>query len=157
MMTREDVERIREEFSPGSRVILYEMKGEPQMPYDLRGEVTTVDDAGQIHVRWENGSTLALTEEDEFAKVETIRVIVCRPMERAEVIEIEDDLESMQRVVGGMIEEYQPFYDELDPRIENVTIYCHEEGKLRNLERNRSIADDDGRILDIIRGPFLVP
>jgi len=63
---------------------------------------------------------------------------------------------SMQAVVGGMIQEYQPFYDESDPRVENVTIYCHEEGKLRNLERNRAIADPDGRILDIIRGPFFI-
>ena len=41
-----------------------------------------------------------------------IRVIVCRPGERAEVIEIEDKLESMQQIVQGYIEEYQPFYDE---------------------------------------------
>ena len=66
-----------------------------------------------------------------------VRVIVCRPGEKPTIEEIGDDLASMQAVVGGMIEEYQPFYDERDPRIENVTIYCHEEGKLRNLERNR--------------------
>lgn len=85
-----------------------------------------------------------------------LRVIVCRPGEKPTIEEIEDDLASMQAVVGGMIQEYQPFYDESDPRIENVTIYCHEEGKLRNLERNRAIADNDGRILDIIRGPFFI-
>ena len=83
-------------------------------------------------------------------------VIVCRPGERAAIEEIGEDLASMQAVVGGMIQEYQPFYDEADPRIENVTIYCHEEGKLRNLERNRAIADNEGRILDIIRGPFFI-
>ena len=59
---------------------------------------------------------------------DTIRVIVCRPMERAEVIEIGDDLRSMQEVVGGMIEEYQPFYDPDDERVEDVAIVCDEEG-----------------------------
>jgi len=50
-------------------------------------------------------------------------VIVCRPGERAAIEEIGEDLASMQAVVGGMIQEYQPFYDEADPRIENVTEY----------------------------------
>ena len=94
--------------------------------------------------------------DDSPEKRNTVRVIICRPGERAAVEEIGEDLASMQAVVGGMIQEYQPFYDEADSRIENVTIYCHEEGKLRNLERNRAIADNEGRILDIIRGPFFI-
>lgn len=44
--------------------------------------------------------------QDEVREQEQIRVIVCRPMEKAEVIEIGDDLRSMQETVGGMIEEY---------------------------------------------------
>ena len=40
-----------------------------------------------------------------------IRVIVCRVDERAEVIEIEDKLEAMQEVVGGLIQEYMPLED----------------------------------------------
>ena len=43
--------------------------------------------------------------EFEVKEQEQIRVIVCRPMEKAEVIEINDDLRSMQETVGGMIEE----------------------------------------------------
>ena len=156
MMTRIEVDRIKEEYPPGSHVKLIEMKGEPQMPYGLKGTVMAIDDIGQIHVNWENGSTLALTEEDSFDKMRMVRVIVCRPGEKATIEEIGDDLESMQAVVGGMIQEYQPFYDEADPRIENVTIYCHDEGKLRNLERNRAVADNDGRILDIIQGSFFI-
>lgn len=156
MMTRIQVDRIREEYPPGSHVKLIEMKDEPQMPYGLKGTVMTIDDIGQIHVNWENGSMLALTEEDRFEKMRMVRVIVCRPGEKPTIEEIGDDLASMQAVVGGMIQEYQPFYDESDPRIENVTIYCHEEGKLKNLERNRAIADSDGRILDIVRGSFFI-
>ena len=46
---------------------------------------------------------------------EMLRVILCRPGEAAEIIEIEDNLESMQELVGGLIEPYDPFYSETDP------------------------------------------
>ncbi len=36
------------------------MYGEPQMTESLEGTVDFVDDAGQIHVNWNNGSSLAL-------------------------------------------------------------------------------------------------
>ena len=42
-----------------------------------------------------------------------IRVIVCRADERAEVVEINDKLEAMQELVGGMIEEYMPWEDDV--------------------------------------------
>lgn len=44
----------------GSTVSLVEMKDEPQMPPGLKGTVKHIDDARQIHVKWENGSNLAL-------------------------------------------------------------------------------------------------
>ena len=73
-----------------------------------------------------------MTEHQSEVRVqEKIRVIVCRPMEKAEVIEIGDDLRSMQETVGGMIEEYMPFYDENDPRVEDVAIICDDEGKMK--------------------------
>ena len=37
MMTRIEIDRIKEEYPPGSHVKLIEMKGEPQMPYGLKG------------------------------------------------------------------------------------------------------------------------
>lgn len=46
------------------------MYGEQQMPKGLKGIVDMVDDIGQIHVNWENGSSLALNVEvDSFRKV----------------------------------------------------------------------------------------
>lgn len=93
---------------------------------------------------------------EESEEKRQVRVIVCRPWENAVIEEIGDDLASMQAVVGGMIDEYQPFYDAADPRVEDVTIYCHGEGKLRDLEKNRAITDNDGRILDIICGSFFI-
>ena len=49
----------------------------------------------------------------------TMRVILCKPDERATVIEMEDSLEAMQETVGGLIEEYMPWEDE-------VAIICNE-------------------------------
>jgi hypothetical protein len=85
-----------------------------------------------------------------------VRVIVCRPGEMAAIEEIDDSLESMQRLVGGMIEEYQPFYDLQDPRVEDVAIFCNEEGKLNRLPPSRAIEDEDGYLLDVIVGPFFI-
>lgn len=51
----------------GTKVKLISMHNEPQMPFGLIGEVEFIDDANQIHVAWENGSSLALiTEIDKF-------------------------------------------------------------------------------------------
>ena len=86
-----------------------------------------------------------------------VRVIVCRPGETAAIEEIDDSLESMQRLVGGMIEEYQPFYDLQDPRVEDVAIYCcNEEGKMNGMPPSRAVTDEDGRVMDIIAGPFFI-
>ena len=84
-----------------------------------------------------------------------LRVILCRPGEAAEIVEIEDDLESMQELVGGLIEPYDPFYSETDPRYENVILVCNEEGKLLDLEPNRGLYDEDGRLLDIYCGTIV--
>lgn len=48
-----------------TKVKLFYMDGEPQMPKGLEGKVTSFDDAGQIHVQWNNGSTLALNAEKD--------------------------------------------------------------------------------------------
>ena len=78
-----------------------------------------------------------------------MRVIVCKPDEYAEVVEIEDSLESMQNMVGGLIEEYMPWDDE-------VAIICNEEGKMNGLPFNRAIRDEYGTIQDVIAGDFFI-
>lgn len=56
----EVLKRLREEYPPGCTVELIEMNDPYRsMPAGMRGKVTLVDDAGGIHVAWENGSTLA--------------------------------------------------------------------------------------------------
>lgn len=67
MLNREEVKRIKKKYSRDTPVRLYSMKGEKQMPFGMEGKVLSVDDIGQIHVAWENGSMLALNpEEDQF-------------------------------------------------------------------------------------------
>lgn len=61
-----------------------------------------------------------------------ISVLLVEPNKYPKMIEIDDTLEAMQEVVGGDIEEYMPFEDE-------VAIVCHEEGKLIGLPPNRAI------------------
>ena len=52
--------RLREEYPAGTRVELIEMN-DPyrEMPPGLKGTVQMVDDAGGIHINWDNGSSLA--------------------------------------------------------------------------------------------------
>lgn len=70
MMNRNQIRGIKERYPKGTLVQLTEMLGERQMPCGLKGTVTCVDDAGQIHVEWENGSSLALLPgEDQFRKL----------------------------------------------------------------------------------------
>ena len=67
------VTKVKKLYPEGTQIILQEMRGESQMPCDLKGIVEFVDDAGQIHVNWENGSSLALNiDEDTFTKVKNI-------------------------------------------------------------------------------------
>lgn len=222
-----NVEEIREMYPEGTQIILQEMQGESQMSKGLKGTVTHVDDAGHIHMSWENGSSLALViDVDTFEKVEPvdlkpigridylhtdgrvcesveytnpsqfekdiinknnygvpmiinfykdkdgnhipdsflssldsplqgieyidsplmsngaeektmsdekkISIILVEPNKYPRVVEIEDSLEAMQSLVGGNIEEYMPYEDE-------VAIICNEKGKMIGMPLNRAI------------------
>ena len=64
------LESLRNSYPEGTRVELQNMEGELRMPRGLQGTVTNVDDIGDVHVNWDNGSTLALCPEvDSFKKL----------------------------------------------------------------------------------------
>lgn len=65
-------------------------------------------------------------------KAETISVLLIQPGKYPKIVAIEDSLEAMQALVGGDIEEYMPFEDE-------VAIICNEEGKISGLPLNRAV------------------
>ena len=64
------IEAIKKKYPAGTRVRLESMRGEKQMPEGLEGVVEFVDDAGQLHCAWQNGSSLALIiGEDSFSVI----------------------------------------------------------------------------------------
>ena len=71
-----------------------------------------------------------------------IKVLVVEPNKEPYIKEIENSLESLQDIVGGLIE-----YINLE---NNVDLICNEEGKINNLPFNRSIGND------IIAGTFII-
>lgn len=68
---RKFAERMKRCYPPGTRVVLLNMD-DPYAPIECgtRGTVVHLDDAAQIHMKWDNGRTLALVPgEDSFRKL----------------------------------------------------------------------------------------
>ena len=64
------VDFLRKMYPKGTRVELHDMDDPQAPPSGTKGEVMFVDDIGQIHVKWETGSSLALIPSvDSFSKV----------------------------------------------------------------------------------------
>lgn len=95
-------------------------------------------DNTQLSERFCNGNT-----------VKTISVLLIQPEKYPRMVEIEDSLEAMQALVGGDIEEYMPFEDE-------VAIICNEEGKVNGLPLNRAVYDSDHQMIEIMAGDFFI-
>ncbi len=81
-------------------------------------------------------------------KEDKISVLLVQPNKYPKLIEIDNTLEVMQEKVGGDIEQFMPFEDE-------VAIICNSEGKIMGLPLNRAIYDDR-QIIEIIAGDFLI-
>ena len=58
--SREQIAALREQYPRGTKVELLGMDNPQALPMGTRGEVMGVDDAGQLLVRWETGSSLSL-------------------------------------------------------------------------------------------------
>lgn len=81
---------------------------------------------------------------------EQIKVILVQEGKPAKSVSIENKLEAMQELVGGQIEEYMPFADD-------IAIICNEEGKMCGLPLNRAIyAEDTNEMIEIIAGDFFI-
>ena len=65
------IQRTKESYPPGTRIMLLSMD-DPYAPITsgTKGTVVHVDDAAQIHMKWDNGRTLAIVPgEDSFRKL----------------------------------------------------------------------------------------
>lgn len=68
---RRFVARMTRCYPPGTRLVLLSMDDPyAPIPSGTKGTVVHVDDAAQIHMRWDNGRTLAIVPgEDSFRKL----------------------------------------------------------------------------------------
>lgn len=64
------LEQLRKKYPAGTKLQLISMRDEkyPILPGTI-GEVTHIDDLGSIHMKWQNGSSLALIPEVDSFKV----------------------------------------------------------------------------------------
>lgn len=68
---RRFAQRMKDSYPPSTRIILLNMD-DPYAPVPecTKGTVVHVDDAAQIHMKWDNGRTLALVPgEDSFRRL----------------------------------------------------------------------------------------
>ena len=70
-MSAERIARLKADYPAGTRIRLIHMD-DPYAPVlkGTTGTVVSVDDAGNIHMNWDNGRTLAICPEvDSFTKI----------------------------------------------------------------------------------------
>ena len=69
-VTQKQVELLRQQYPKGTRLQLISMEDPHGVPEGTVGEVELIDDIGQIHMKWETGSCLALIPGvDEFRRI----------------------------------------------------------------------------------------
>jgi len=79
-----------------------------------------------------------------------MKILIIEPMKKPYVKEVNDNLESLQAVVGGLIQPLYPFRD-------NVVLVCNDEGKMLGMPLNRALRDPKtGEIWDVIAGTFFI-
>ena len=79
-----------------------------------------------------------------------MRIIIVEGGKRPYEAELEHDLESMRRCVGGNIEVVY------ESGGRDAALICNDEGKLLSLPLNRALRDEEGELYDIIAGAFFV-
>ena len=64
------LEQLRKQYPIGTKLQMITMRNEKYpIPPGTVGEVTHIDDLGSIHMKWQNGSSLALIPEVDSFKV----------------------------------------------------------------------------------------
>ena len=89
---------------------------------------------------------------NDFATVSKnqITVLYLQVGKLPQTVSIDNSLEAMQQLVGGYIEEYMPFDDE-------VALICNEEGKMNGSSLNRAVYDEHSKeMIEIIAGDFFI-
>lgn len=85
---------------------------------------------------------------------EKIRVLVIEPGKNPEEREIDNDLKTMQELVGGFIEAVPMKFRYADTEeTDRVDLICNEEGKIFDMPRNRYIPE---LYYDVVCGTFFL-
>lgn len=85
---------------------------------------------------------------------EKIRVLVIEPGKNPEEREIDNDLKTMQELVGGFIEAVPMKFRYADTEeTDRVDLICNEEGKIFDMPRNRYIPELN---YDVVCGTFFL-
>ena len=111
-----ELNRIRREYPVGTIIELLEMPDTQAPPVGTLGEVTGVDDAGDLLMRWATGSRLKIIiSEDRIRKVDGVITVCYGKREywksRAEAIRF--FLEGVAATEGSERDRYSQIYAEL--------------------------------------------
>jgi len=69
--TEKELESLRAKYPKGTKIRLIHMNDPQPVPSGTIGEVALIDDAGNIHMNWQNGRSLAIIEGvDDFEIIE---------------------------------------------------------------------------------------
>lgn len=79
-----------------------------------------------------------------------MKVLIVEPLCEPRPAEIDDTLEAMQTIVGGLIQAIYPFP-------ERVALVCNDEGKFLGLPLNRTLRHPEtGEIYEVVAGTFFL-
>ena len=81
--------------------------------------------------------------------MERMKVVLVEPMEKPRIVEIDHDLASMQKAVGGDIAVTYPWEELVG------LVHCDDTIAL-GYPPNRMLKDEDGKVYDIVPGAFFI-
>lgn len=150
---RNNLEELKEKYPIGTRIKLLEDMGDSQpIKAGEMGTVDFIDSMGSLHMRWDNGSGLAIIPDvDKFEIIkepEKLKVIIIEPEKEPYVKEIDNTLKAEQDIVGGLIQCLPTMFTKDD----SYDFIINDEGKLIGLPPNRYIYDKQ----DIAVGNMIV-
>jgi len=153
MISEDKLNEIKEKYPPETKIkLLKDMEDKQPILAGTIGIVDYIDSEGQLHMKWENGRTLALIPEvDQFeviSKPEKIKVIIIETQKEPYSKEIYNTLRNKQEIVGGLIQCVSSFLsDEI-----NCDFILNDEGKIIDLPKNRVIWNGE----EIVHGNMIV-
>ena len=153
MILEDKLNEIKENYPHETKLkLLKDMDDNQPILAGTIGIVDYIDSEGQLHMKWENGRTLALIPEvDEFeviSKPEKIKVIIIETQKEPYSKEIYNTLRNKQEIVGGLIQCVSSFLsDEI-----NCDFILNDEGKIIDLPKNRVIWNGE----EIVHGNMIV-